>query len=47
MKKCLIFLDSEQIQNSIELLEVARRMYPDEHWVSYGVAINYSPPEAL
>ncbi len=46
MKKCLIFLDSEQIQNSIELLEVARRMYPDEHWESYGVAINYSPLEA-
>lgn len=46
MKKCLIFLDSEQIQNSIELLEVARRMFPDEHWVSYGVAINYSPLEA-
>ena len=46
MKKCLIFLDSEQIQNSIELLEVARQMYPDEHWEAYGVAINYSPPEA-
>ncbi|EMS72655.1 electron transfer flavoprotein subunit alpha/FixB family protein [Ruminiclostridium cellobioparum] len=46
MKKCLIFLDSEQIQNSIELLEVARQMYPDEHWESYGVAINYSPLEA-
>lgn len=46
MKKCLIFLDSEQIQNSIELLEVARQMYPDEHWESYGVAINYSPVEA-
>ena len=46
MKKCLIFLDSEQIQNSIELLEVARQMYPDEHRESYGVAINYSPPEA-
>ncbi len=46
MKKCLIFLDSEQSQNSIELLEVARQMYPDEHWESYGVAINYSPLEA-
>ena len=46
MKKCLIFLDSEHIQNSIELLEVARQMYPDEHWESYGVAINYSAPEA-
>ncbi len=46
MKKCLIFLDSDQIQNSIELLEVARQMYPHEHWESYGVAINYSPLEA-
>jgi electron transfer flavoprotein alpha subunit len=46
MRKCLIFLDSEQIQNSIELLEVARQMHPNEHWESYGVAINYSPLEA-
>lgn len=46
MKKCLIFLDSEQIQNSIELLEVASQMYPSEHWESYGAAINYSPLEA-
>lgn len=46
MKKCLIFLDSEQIQNSIELLEVARQMYPHEYCESYGVAINYSPLEA-
>lgn len=46
MKKCLIFLDSEQIHNSIELLEVAHQIYQDEHWESYGVAINYSPLEA-
>ncbi|MBC7959779.1 MAG: electron transfer flavoprotein subunit alpha/FixB family protein [Vallitaleaceae bacterium] len=47
MKKCLIYLDTEQMQNSLDLLEVVRLMYPSEAYVSYGVVINNSSSEAL
>jgi electron transfer flavoprotein alpha subunit len=40
MKKCLIYLDPDQIQNSLDLLEVVRQMYLSEPFESYGVAIN-------
>lgn len=47
MKKCLIYLDSEQIQNSLDLLEVVRQMYPSEPYESYGVIVNNSHLDAL
>lgn len=46
MKKCLIFMDPEQIQNSLDLLEVLRRMYASESYESYAVAVNHSYHEA-
>lgn len=39
MKKCLIYLDKEQLQNSIDLLEVARQMYLEEEYSTYGVIL--------
>ena len=47
MKKCLIYLDPDQIQNSLDLLEVVRQMYPSEPFESYGVAVNIANLEAL
>ncbi|MBC7959465.1 MAG: electron transfer flavoprotein subunit alpha/FixB family protein [Vallitaleaceae bacterium] len=46
MKKCLIYLDSDQMQNSLDLLEVARQMYPSEPYESYGVVVNASYEKA-
>lgn len=47
MKKCLIYLDPDHIQNSIDLLEVLRLMYPSEPYESYGVVINHTFHEAI
>lgn len=47
MKKCLIFLDCEQLQNSIDLLEVVRQMYPSESFETYGAAVNSAAQEAF
>ena len=47
MKRCLIYLDHEQLQNSIDLLEVVRQVYDGEPTETYGVAINYVPSEEL
>lgn len=40
MKKCLIYLDYSQIQNSFDLLEVARQIYIDEEYENVGVVFN-------
>lgn len=45
MKKCLIYLDAEQMQNSIELLGAACRLYPEEDVVVYGAAVNHDGGE--
>lgn len=47
MKKCLIYLDHEQMKNSLDLLEVVRQMYPSEPNESYGVAVNTDHVEAF
>lgn len=46
-KKCLIFLDSDNIQNSIDLVEVAARIYPDDNYETFGVSINNDFSKAL
>lgn len=40
MKQCLIYLDAIQIQNSLDLLEVARQIYGDEPYEVCGLAVN-------
>lgn len=40
-------MDPEQMQNSFDLLEVARQIYPSESYESYGVIINHLHLEAL
>lgn len=42
MKKTLIYLDPENIKNSIELLEVAAQIHAENDYESYGVIINGS-----
>lgn len=37
MKKCMLYLDNEQLQNSIDLLETARQMFALEPYETYGV----------
>lgn len=41
MKRCLIYLDDTEIQNSIDLLEVARQIYFEEVYETVGVAVNF------
>lgn len=38
MKRCLIYLDNTDIQNSIDLLEVARQIYANEAYETVGVS---------
>lgn len=47
MKRCLIYLDHKQLQNSIDLLEVVRQVYDGQATETYGVAINYSVTEEI
>lgn len=47
MKKCLIYMDPEQIQNSIDLLEVVRQMYPEEPYETYGVMVNHTSSDVI
>ncbi|WP_076544029.1 electron transfer flavoprotein subunit alpha/FixB family protein [Halanaerobium kushneri] len=42
MEKTLIYLDPENIKNSIELLEVAEQIHAESDFESYGVIINDS-----
>ena len=37
MKRCLVFLDGQALQDSIDLLEVARQIYPGQPYESTGV----------
>jgi len=37
MKSCLIYIDHKEIQNSIDLLEVARQIFKDEPYETTGV----------
>lgn len=45
MKKSLIYLDKENIQNSIDLLEVVRQIYGDGKYETYGLSINQACSE--
>lgn len=45
MKKSLIYLDKENIQNSIDLLEVVRQIYGDGKYETYGLSINQTCSE--
>ncbi len=45
MKKCLIYLDSTQLQNSIDLLEVSRQIFEGQDVETYGVVINHTNTE--
>lgn len=47
MKRCLIYLDEAQMQNSIDMLEVVRQMYPDEAAVTVGLAFNHDFQEVM
>lgn len=38
-KRCLIYLDHKEIQNSIDLLEVARQIFQDEPYETTGVEL--------
>lgn len=40
MKNTLIYIDQENIINSIELLEVARQIHADQEYQSFGLLIN-------
>jgi len=40
MKRCLIYIDDINIQNSIDLLEVARQVYGDDTYETIGVNFN-------
>ncbi len=46
MKKCLIYLDTENLQNSIDLLEVANQIYDKGESETYGISINQKCSEA-
>ena len=46
MKKSLIFLDIENIQNSIDLLAVIDSMYGQGNYASYAVCLNHPGTEA-
>lgn len=47
MRRCLIYLDETDMQNSIDLLEVARQIYVDEAYETTGVAFNSNIESAL
>lgn len=47
MKRCLIYLDEKEVQNSIDLLEVVRQMYEDRDVETYGLAINHSFQQSI
>lgn len=40
MKKCLIYLDTTQLQNSIDLLEVSRQVFKGQDVETYGLIVN-------
>jgi len=47
MKRALIFQDDVTVKNSLDLLEVAQRIYGDEPYTTYTVSINRSFSEFL
>jgi len=47
MKHCLIYLDEGHMQNSLDILEVIRQMYPEECVTTIGLAINHSFTQAM
>lgn len=40
MKKCLVYLDKDNVDNSLDLLEVANQIFCNEEYETYGIAIN-------
>lgn len=46
MKKSLIYLEQNNFQNSVELLEVVRQIYGPEEYETYGVSFNPDCSEA-
>ncbi|TDO84351.1 electron transfer flavoprotein alpha subunit apoprotein [Halanaerobium saccharolyticum] len=42
MKKSLVYIDPENVQNSIEILEVVAQIHQEEDFKSYGALINNS-----
>jgi len=47
MNRCLIFLDNDNIQNSIDLLEVANRIYDAKEYETIGISINHLCEDAI
>jgi len=47
MKKSLIYLDEGDLQNSIDLLEAVRQIYPDGRYETYGFCMNHVPKGAI
>ncbi|MFA9423190.1 MAG: electron transfer flavoprotein subunit alpha/FixB family protein [Sedimentibacter sp.] len=47
MKKCLIYLDEDNIKNSIDLIEVARQIYSEDKYETYGISINHDCIKAI
>jgi electron transfer flavoprotein alpha subunit len=46
MKRCLIYLDYDNIQNSIDLLGVAEKMYGEGQYLAWAVCLNQDGREA-
>ncbi len=47
MKKCLIFIDGEQVKESLDLIEVCRKLYPERIVETYAVSNKWIDPESL
>ena len=46
MRKCLIYLDQDNYKNSIDLLGVARLIYGENDYESYGISVNHQCSQA-
>lgn len=40
MRKCLIYIDSDHLQNSFDLIEVAQQIYLEEKFITFGLVLN-------
>lgn len=47
MKRCLIFLETTQLKNSLELLEVARRVHQHDAYEVYGIVTGQIPEDCF
>lgn len=47
MKRCLIYLEHGQVNDALDLLEVARQMFDKEDVITYGVAFDNQFQEAI